>query len=382
MMNRRQLLVAGAAAVTGLTTLRNRSFGQQGHPLTRAGIPLVHITDLYHPPQDPDDHIDLATVVALDEYDLKGIILDVNERFLNASPAGSGSRHDPGFIPVTQMAYMLGRTIPVAAGPSQPLTSPQDDVATRTPREQAGVHLLLDVLERSDRNVVVSIVGSARVITAAYNRNPDLLRSKIQAVLLNAGSTGGKKLEWNVDLDPEAYKGLWRTGLPIHWYPCATERSGFDPDHERSSYWKTTHAALFRDLSPTLQSWFFYALSRDTRSDFIHLLSEKPPQAAWDALLLQERNLWSTVSLVMEAGRVLAKTSAGWRFVSARAVETGKVWPWRLDRIKAAITEQAEVRWQTSAGEGNALLFGREKGPAFGEAMSEALNGLLGSVLK
>jgi len=291
-------------------------------------------------------------------------------------------RRDPGFIPVTQMGHLLGRTIPVAAGPTQPLTSSQDDVATRAPPEQAGVHFLLDVLERSDTNVVVSVVGSARVLMAAYNRNPDLLLSKIQAVLLNAGSTGGAKREWNVDLDPEAYKGLWRTGLPIHWYPCATERSGVDTDHERSSYWKTTHAALFRDLAPPLQAWFSYALTRDSRGDIIHALSEKPSQATWDALLLQERNLWSTASLVMGAGRVLAKTSAGWRFVSAAAVGTDKVWPWRLDRIKATVNEQAEVRWQTITGEGNAFLFGREKGAAFGEAMAEALNALLGSVLK
>ncbi|MGA2256765.1 MAG: hypothetical protein ABSG53_19115, partial [Thermoguttaceae bacterium] len=30
-------------------------------PKTAKPIPFIHTTDLYNPPQDPDDHVDLAT---------------------------------------------------------------------------------------------------------------------------------------------------------------------------------------------------------------------------------------------------------------------------------------------------------------------------------
>ncbi|RPH34094.1 hypothetical protein EHM92_07980 [bacterium] len=346
----------------------------------RGAIPLVHITDLYHPPQDPDDHFDLATIVALEEYDLRAVILDVTRRFLNPSMAASDIRRDPGFTPVAQMSYLLGRSIPVAAGPRDPLTNPRDDVANREVQEQAGVNLLLNILEISASNVVVSVVGSCRILTAAFNRNPGLLRTKVDSILLNAGSSGGTKQEWNVGLDPEAYKGLWRSGLPIRWFPCASERSAFDSESDRSTYWKTTHAALLQKIAPPLQAWFAYALSGSSRADIIRVLTEKPSQSSWDALLLQERNLWSTASLVMGTGRVLARTADGWRFVSNGAPGKEEVWPWRLDPVNATVNEQAEVQWQIAEEKGKALLFGRRGGSGFGAAMAEALNALLGGI--
>ncbi len=377
MMNRRKLLAAGVAALTGFGTLRSRAAEHIKSRTALGSIPLVHITDLYHPPQDPDDHFDLATIAALQEYDLKGVVLDVTDRFLDPSKAGPDGARDPGFIPVAQLAYLLGRDIPVATGPRAPLRNPGDDVADRPSQEQAGIRLLLETLEHAVSRVVVSMVGSCRVLTAAFNRNPGLLRTKVQAVLLNAGSSGGSKQEWNVGLDPEAYKGLWDSGLPIRWYPCATERGAFDPDHERGTYWKTTHATLLRAVAPSLRSWFAYALTGSKRGDIIRVLAEEPSREAWDKLLLQERNLWSTASIVMGAGRVLARTSEGWRFIPADAAAAGEPWPWRLDRIEARVNQRAEVKWEEVRGNENALLFGRKGGQGFADAMSEALGALL-----
>jgi hypothetical protein len=39
-------------------------------------VPILYSTDLYHPHADPDDHYDLATLFALAEFDIRGIILD------------------------------------------------------------------------------------------------------------------------------------------------------------------------------------------------------------------------------------------------------------------------------------------------------------------
>ncbi len=134
--------------------------------MTPGRIPLLHITDLYHPPQDPDDQLDLATVVALPEFDLKGVVLDVSQRFLDGAPAGFDIPRDPGFIPVMQLGYLTGRSFPVAVGPAQPLTHPSDDARDRPRQEQAGIDLILEVLHTSTQPVVISVVGSTRALTA------------------------------------------------------------------------------------------------------------------------------------------------------------------------------------------------------------------------
>jgi hypothetical protein len=380
MITRRNLLLAGAAAVAGLSPAMKAIGGQAAGGTPKERIPLVHMTDLYHPPQDPDDHVDLATVASLDEYDLKGVVLDVTRKFLFASPEGFDIRRDPGFVPVVQLGWLLGRAIPVAAGPTLPLSRPDDDAADRPPGEQAGVKLFLDILEECRDDVVVSVVGSARALTAAYNRYPALVRSKVRAVLLNAGSMAGPKREWNVGLDPDAYIGLWRSGLPIHWYPCATETGAFNPDHERGTFWKTTHERLFRDLAPSLRAWFTYAFSPGGGNNIIGALADAGPPAAWQRILADKRNMWATASLVMGAGRVLARTAGGWRFVPDSAMDRNSAWSWRLDRIEARVNERAEIDWHTVKEGGNALLFGRGRGPEFADAMAEALCALLGSL--
>jgi pyrimidine-specific ribonucleoside hydrolase len=380
MVKRRQFIVSGLGTIAALNK-RLASDPLEIQAERRGGkVPIVHITDLYHPPQDPDDHVDLATVAALKEFDLRGVILDCTRKFLDAAPAGFDIRRDPGYVPVLQLAHILGRPIPVAAGPVSPLTHPSDTAADRPVTEQGGIALLLNILEESDEPVVLSLVGSARVLTAAFNRNPGLVRSRTRRVLLNAGSTSGPKREWNVGLDPAAYIGLWNAGLPIDWYPCATERSAFNPDHERGTYWKTTHAVLFRALSPPLRAWFRYAFTGSTRGDCIRALGEEEDPAIWEKILPETRNLWTTASLIMAAGRVLCKSPAGWRFLPREESEGSELWPLSLEPVVASVNSEAEVQWHPAEGESTARLFRRRRGVEYGEAMGEALGALLASL--
>ena len=39
-------------------------------------VPVIYCTDLFHPHVDPDDHFDLATLYAMPELEIKGIVLD------------------------------------------------------------------------------------------------------------------------------------------------------------------------------------------------------------------------------------------------------------------------------------------------------------------
>ena len=86
-------------------------------------VPLIDVTDLYHPPQDPGDNLDLIAAYALPEVDLRAVVLDCTAAFrkpvadfAGLPPDPSGPR-DPGFIPVTQLNYIFNRAVPCAAGP-------------------------------------------------------------------------------------------------------------------------------------------------------------------------------------------------------------------------------------------------------------------------
>ena len=39
-------------------------------------VPVIYCTDLFQPHDDPDDHFDLATLYAMPELDIKGVVLD------------------------------------------------------------------------------------------------------------------------------------------------------------------------------------------------------------------------------------------------------------------------------------------------------------------
>lgn len=344
-------------------------------------IPLIHITDLYHPPQDPDDHLDLAAIVALDEYDLRAVVLDATERFLLAAPQGNDIARDPGYVPVIQLGYLTGRSIPVGVGPIHPLKSSDDTGSDRTRRERSGIQLILDVLEHSKEPVTISIVGSVRALLAAFNRNPDLLRARTHVVLLNAGSTASVvNQEWNVGLDAAAYRGLWLSGLPIHWYPCTTERGSYDSDHPHGSYWVAPQRKLFDGLPAPLRAWLCYAYSGSTRGDMISALHELETDAElWQRILAEQRNLWSTASLVMAAGRVLARTAHGWRFMPAVEARDLETWPWSLEAIEASPNAMNGIAWKQAEGTSSHKIFTRGAGD-YSASMCEAFNALLRSM--
>jgi pyrimidine-specific ribonucleoside hydrolase len=342
------------------------------------GIPLIHITDLYHPPQDPDDHFDLATVYALPEFDLKGVVLDATRKFLDPAPTGYDIARDPGFIPVMQLNYLTGRSVPVACGPLDPLVDEYDAITDRPRREQAGVEMLLDILASSGEKITITVVGSLRVVAAAFNRAPDLVMNRTNAVVLNAGSVSDHK-EWNVKLDPEAYKRIWRSGLPIHWYPCASDTGGFDLIHPHATYWYAFHDELLPALPTALQAWFAHGFTGDTRGDILHILTEQSRGALWELVLSAKRNLWSTASLIMTAGRCLAETNAGWRFLPRTESENCRTLDLRLVPIAADVNDDTRVVWEETDRSDLQSIFRREGGDPYRDAMAEALRSLLSS---
>ena len=85
-------------------------------PEAGRSVPVIYCTDLFHPHGDPDDHFDLATLYAMPELDLKGVVLDQGRKQLQ----------QPGRIPVSQMNRITGRKVPAVIGLADPLKRPDD----------------------------------------------------------------------------------------------------------------------------------------------------------------------------------------------------------------------------------------------------------------
>lgn len=73
--------------------------------------PVVVVTDLYHPYQDPGDNLDLTNAYALSSLDLKAILLDCHEPFFHQVAEGVGTGlfidkngpREPGFVCIEQL---------------------------------------------------------------------------------------------------------------------------------------------------------------------------------------------------------------------------------------------------------------------------------------
>ena len=148
-------------------------------------VPVIYCTDLFHPHDDPDDHFDLATLYAMPELDIKGIVLDQGKRQLER----------PGRIPVSQMNVITGRAVPAVIGLATPLKSPGDKALDQPAEFQRGVEFIVQTLRASPRPVRIATLGSVRDVVAAFNREPGLFRTNVAMVLAFIGEASDAKLQ-------------------------------------------------------------------------------------------------------------------------------------------------------------------------------------------
>jgi hypothetical protein len=272
-------------------------------------IPIIYSSDIFHPPGDPDDHYDLATLYKMPEFDVKAFIFDIP--LLSQNPAEFGR------VPLEQITTITHRPIPpYAIGLRYPLTSPEDQAGEQDTEFQGGVNLILKTLRESNEKVVMFLVGSCRDFAVAYNREPELLRQKVSAIYVNAGNgPNGTQNEANAKCDPNAYLCLLKSDLPIYWCPCFSRvifgKTSKEDIEENNAYTYNTffitpnQAELLKDVSPRLKNFFNYALTSSTE-DHLQYLDRTP-----DEISTKKRNMWSTPSFFHAAGRKIYAGQGG-----------------------------------------------------------------------
>ena len=316
-----------AAGLTGGVAQVRASFGGEADPSTQRKVPVIDCTDLYHPHQDVGDNFDIVAAYALPQIDLRAIVLDITQGFRDAhgnhpdptfrDPVGP---RDPGFIPVAQLNYIFGRNVPCGCSPFTAMKSPTDQMLDAPGFQQAGVELMLSTLEAAETPVDVLSFGSARTIAVAYNRRPELLRAKVRRIHLCAGASSTEYLEWNVVLDVHAHVRVLRSDLPVAIYPCATKDGPFAYG-PNNCFWKLPDLKFLTRMPPKLQAYMAYAFARMTRSDFLRMLDEPPPEDVLREICGRSHNVWETAVWAQVADlRLVRRADGRHRLVPAEEV--------------------------------------------------------------
>ncbi len=267
---------------------------------SRKKIPVLYCTDLFHPHDDPDDHFDLAALYALEELDIRGIVLD----------QGKKQEKSPGYIPVEQMNELTERNIPWAVGLSEPLKSPDDKASDQEEKYQDGVGLILDILRNSEDRVSVVTVGSLRDVAAAFNREPALFRQQVSRLMVFIGEASAGTGEWNVGLDPNAFIRIMNSGLDIWWVPCFD--GGNFKNRGNASFWRAAQSDLLRYCSDRVMNYFIYALLKKESPDRLAFLYGDVDEKARKQVLSGTRNLWCAAVFTGLADRKIIERQGEW----------------------------------------------------------------------
>lgn len=270
-------------------------------------IPVIHQTDLYHLPADPDDHWDLACQYALSycgDIELKGVLIDYPQDEAHSRP----DIGDPAVIAVNQLNYLTGQFVPTAIGRKTRLHSDEDvQKAASTEPLNSGVSMVLHILENADEPVAIHIVGSSRDVAFASMIRPDLFREKCKGVYLNAGSGVENQTEWNVFLDPYSYSKMFQLPCPLYWMPCFHE---IPPSGEMlagtfGTYYKFRQSEILPHISEQMQKFFAYALSCIIDDRWMRYLDKPVDTQVITELGEVYRQMWCTAGFLHTAGKTV-----------------------------------------------------------------------------
>lgn len=308
---------------------------------TSQKIPVVVITDLYHPYQDPGDNLDLVVAFGMPGVELKAVLLDISEPFRKKTADHPTLWKDPrgpregGIIPVEQLNYIFGKNVPYAFGPMGMMSSENDIMQDISGFEQEGINLLLDILRDSREKVEILSFGSARILAVAYNRNPELMKDKVRMIHLSAGmannsfepgtDAGANAIpggEWNVALDVHAFCRLLKSDLPVAVYPCAGKDGGFIKDCN-NTYWNLPDMEFTEKMNPQLRRYLDYAFCSKLQYDFLYAMNEDYPTDFSVSNYPKPFHVWeSAVWLIATGQSVVRQNDGNYRLVGTCDLKT------------------------------------------------------------
>jgi len=342
-------------------------------------IPVINTTDLYFPGQDLGDNFDIIAAYALEEIDLRAVIFDVTEDFRMERGVG----RDMGIVPITQLNYIFDRTVPAAPSPFTRMRSTTDKMEDIPKFQQAGVELLLKTLRESEEKVDITVFGSARTVAVAFNRDPELLREKVNLLHLSIGASAPVQVEWNVALDPHAFVAVLQSGLPMALYPCGAGNLdgfmgwaafGYDSNN---GYWELANLNFIPKMDPPIRRYLEFAFTGSKRSDFLRAMETDDvsfDSKHWN----QMHRVWETCVWICMTNRVLVRRGDGSHRIIRRC-ELGpadRILPNELRHCVLDVQENGLFTYRYSDAPSNIRIYYRGDPKENEEALNDALPAL------
>lgn len=343
--------------------------------------PVVVVTDLYLPPEDPGDNFDLVFPFASDRIDLKAVILDVSiekRESVREGVDGYPGPRDPGIIAVAQLNALFGTRVPFGISPFARLRDLDDEMRDVPAFQQEGPELFLETLRASSEPVHIMSFGSIRPIAIAFNRDPDLMREKVARIHISAGSTTLDYLEWNIYLDPIAARRVVDSGLPLALYPCASALDCYTLDVHNTVWWLEDLTWIDR-MHPALRRYLLHGLGGEPRIDFLRALDEDPSPEATRRVFERRHAVWETAPWMIVSESALVRRIDG----SHRIVDRTQIAP--EDTVIANDLIRARVQTHSSGlytfdtddvADDRVQVFRRDNPTEYERALQEALPAL------
>lgn len=333
---------------------------------------LLHITDLYHPHNDPDDHFDLAQVFALakrGKVDLRRIVVDLPVQ---------ASHGDPALCAVAQLNQLTGLDVPVTVGADPACFRGKPELWKDAPRQEVrGAERILETLEESREKTFISIAGGCLDTAVALARGPELFRERCAGILLNAGTGMDRPgvLEYNAGLGPLEYARIFRAPCPVYWSPCFHELPRRDEPFEMrqgefGTYFPMPQGPVFNAVSSRALQYFLYMFSRSGDGAYLRYLERDPDAAMRERYAEKTRNMWCTASLFLPAGLEVSASGAVIQAGSGEAV-------YEYIPVQMECRDDGHVRWERCPGSDRLLFRVRDAG-CYASAMSRAFTETVG----
>jgi len=338
-------------------------------------VPTLHVTDLFRPHMDPDDHWDLATQYALawqDKVDLRGVMIDHPK---------AGWTKAPDICAVAQMNHITGKAAPVVVG--SPRVPTAEELRTgAAAADLAGVRAFLELMRQSPRPVVIHVVGSCRDVALAARLEPELFARRCAGIYLNAGSgtpdpEKARRLEYNVGLDPANYAAMFEVPCPVYWLPCFEVVSSVPAEMWRvaayGSFYRFRQSDILPHLSDRVQNYFMSMYAGGKTADGLWLQQLAAPKNA-EALAAQgsrDRNMWCTAGFLHAVGLTVTKAGESAPLVSARDA----VFTFEPIRVKCSVAGVTE--WTKDPQSKNRFILRVTDVERYQSAMTAALKSLL-----
>jgi hypothetical protein len=379
--SRRNLFAAAAAG--GMAACFS-SAAPALEPAKKPKVAMVHVTDLFRPFADPDDHWDLACVYALaarGDVELLAVMIDNPPR----------PEYDPDVQAVAQMNYLTGLSVPVIVGSPRRI-APADIDRPENRAVLGGMRALIDILRKSPIPVIINILGSSRDVALAGRLEPKLFAEKCAGIYLNAGSGTPDKdlatrLEYNVELDPASYGEIFALPCPVYWLPCFEVVPG--PKGEPlvagpyGTYYKFEQKEILPRLSARTQNYFAFVFKQGLperehqkeadalRPNWWHYLEGPNDQEFLARIGNLVRNMWCTGGFLHAAG--LCVDSEG-KLVPQAEIRTPL---FTFDPVQVQCNAEGITTWKNDPQSQSRFLFHVQDQTHYEMAMTAAMRSLL-----